>query len=66
MKRSENCITQRKELVKISIDNPSAGAALVGTFASRLNKAHGTNEIVKILSELLGVSETTVFRDFSS
>jgi hypothetical protein len=66
MKRNENDINQRKVMIRTAVDNPKAGAAMLTAFATRLKKAQGTTETVKILSELLGVSETTVFRDFSN
>lgn len=65
MKRNKRSQNRRRELVKASVEDPKAGAALVHAFSKRLYKARGTSATVTILAELLGVSETTVFRDYA-
>jgi hypothetical protein len=63
MKRNESSLIKRKELIRISVDDPKAGAVLMSAYAEKLGKAQGTTQIVKALADIFCLSETTIFRD---
>lgn len=65
MKRASNAIESRREFVKMAINQPIEAAAELRRTAETLEQAHGTSEIVAHVSDLLCVSESTIYKDAS-
>ena len=66
MKRSERSINKRKKLVHLAINDRVKAARIIKKYAEKIETARTTNESVRVLSDLLGVSESTVFKDYTN
>lgn len=63
MKRNEEQVNKRRELVKLAVNDTKAAAEQIRQFANEIEKSQGTLQIVRNLADMLGVHEATVFRD---
>lgn len=65
MKRNPLLIAKRKKLINLSIVDKSSAAEVLRNYANQIENSQGTAQTVLIVSELLGVSEATIYRDIS-
>lgn len=65
MKKCEIITQRRKELVQLAVSQPSLAGAKIRKLATELEQSQGTTERVRIMAELLHLSEATVFKDFA-
>lgn len=57
-------LTNRKEFVKLAVENPKEAAANLREMASGLEKSNNTSQVVKNLSNILHLSERTIYYDY--
>lgn len=57
--------SNRKQFVKKAVENPKQAASELRRMADSLEGSANTTEVVENLSNILHLSERTVFRDFS-
>lgn len=63
MKKSEISIARRRELVQLAVDNKDKAAEQLRKYARRMAESKCTTDRVALLSELLCVSEATIYRE---
>ena len=54
---------KRSDFIKLTINNPQKGAEVLKAQARKLEKCKGVTETVNNLSDILFVTDRTVFRD---
>lgn len=54
---------RRAEFIRLAINDNKAASAIVAKLSLRLKKAKTTTQTVAILTDLLYLSEVTIFRD---
>lgn len=64
MKRNINLKKLRVEFVKMAMNNPKKGAEKLRALADGLENTKSTADTVFALTQILGVSEKTIIRDF--
>lgn len=64
MKRNIKLKGTRVNFVKLSINNPKEGAKKLMELAKGLENTKNTSDTVYALTQILGVSEKTIMRDF--
>jgi len=63
MIKSKKCVQKRQEFIQLAINSPRQAAARLKTLALRLENSRNTTERTELLSEILHLSETTIYRD---
>ncbi|MEE9451089.1 MAG: hypothetical protein V3V72_13650 [Ignavibacteriaceae bacterium] len=66
MNKIESQLKERKQFVKLSIDDPQKASVQLMEMAGRLSIAKRAKEKVEIISEILRLSHRTIYRDFSN
>jgi len=65
MKKNEDDIKKRGEFISLSLSDNKAAAARLSQQAKSLANARNTTDTVRVLKEILYISEATIFRDIS-
>jgi len=65
MNRNQESIKKRKEFIMEALTDSKKAAAVLNKHARKLAAAKTTTERVRLLSEVLFISETTIYREFS-
>jgi len=65
MKKSEKDKINRLAFIRMTIDNPENAVRYLNEQMKVFKKCKGTSETVKALSELLFLSEQTIYKDYS-
>ena len=66
MNRDEKLMNKRRKFVTLAFTNPIRASNMLRTNARRLDQAKTIVEKVKILTEVLYLSEATIYRDVDS
>ena len=65
MKKNEKQKISRIAFTKMAIDNPENAVVFLETKIKKFKKCKGTVDTVKALSDLLFLSEQTIYKDYS-
>jgi hypothetical protein len=65
MKKSEIITQRRKDLIIKAINEPQQACDLLRKKIDTLEKSQGTTERIRIMADLLHLSEATVFKDLA-
>lgn len=63
MNKIRGPLEDRKKFVKLSIDDPKAASKEIMLKAKRLSKATRVPEKIRIISEILHVTQRSIYRD---
>lgn len=65
MKKNREAAERRARLVATAMNNKDEAAKILEGYAARLRETRSTVDRVKLLSEVLCISEGTLYRDIS-
>lgn len=66
MKKNREAAERRARLVTTAMNNKDEAAKILEGYAARLRETRSTVDRVKLLSEVLCISEVTLYRDISN